>query len=122
MHDYDNQLKYPKPRILFVLLLLLVSEGCMNHRENLLQDAEYRLLGKTKAELIECAGKPSATRQKDGNELLIYTNGLASSEYDSCKLTFILNQGKVIKFDFDGNLSGMRAPAQTCYQVIRNCW
>ncbi len=122
MHHYDTQPKNPKQRILFFLLLLSLNDGCMFHRENILQDAEYRLVGKTKDELVACAGKPSATRFKEGNEFLIYTNGLPGSDPNSCKLTFILIGGKVSKFDFKGDLTGVNSSASACYQVVRNCW
>ena len=108
--------------MLLTLLLFLLIDGCVYHRENLLDDAEYRLMGKTKEDIVSCAGKPSATRQKDGNELLIYTNGLPSSEPNSCKLTFILTGGKVSKFDFIGDLTGLNSSSNTCYQVVRDCW
>ncbi len=122
MHKYEKLTKNYNRRMLLTLMLLFLNDGCVFHRENLLQDAEYRLIGKTKDELIACAGKPSATRQKDGNELLIYTNGLPSSEPNSCKLTFILAGGKVSKFDFKGDLTGINSSANICYQVVRDCW
>ncbi|CAG1022578.1 hypothetical protein MTYM_01836 [Methylococcales bacterium] len=108
-------------KILIPLLALSIS-GCVFHRENLLQDSEYRFMGKSKEELLACAGSPSSTRKKEGNEYLVYTNGRPSSEPDYCKVTFTLADDRVSKFEFAGDLTGMKAAAETCYQVIRSCW
>ncbi len=109
--------------LLFMSLpLLLTINGCVFHRENILQDAEYRLLGKTKDELLACAGEPSSKRSREGKDNWVYTNGKPRTEPDSCKLTFIFVDGKVSKFDFVGDLTGLKSSANTCYQVVRDCW
>jgi hypothetical protein len=109
-------------KIAIASLLFLSNNGCVFHRENILEDAEYRVQGRTKAEILACAGTPSSTRKREGNEYLIYTNGLPSSEPGSCKVTFTLQDGHVSKFEFSGDLTGMKASANTCYQVVRGCW
>ncbi|MFM8331218.1 MAG: hypothetical protein ACKN9T_05975 [Candidatus Methylumidiphilus sp.] len=109
-------------RITLTLLLALMA-GCAQHRENLLETAEYRFQGMDKAELLSCAGAPTSTNSKgDGFEYLRYTDSKPGEAKPVCSVTFTLQDGKVRNFDFKGNLDGYDAASETCYQVVRRCW
>jgi len=108
----------PANRLLLCVCIIL--SACGIHRENILEDAEYRLVGMSKAEVLACAGVPSRVTKSEGNEYLSYGGG-RRNEPQNCDLTFIVREGRVTKLKFSGDLTGLHEKSEECYQLVRDC-
>lgn len=127
--------------LLLVICTLLIS-GCARTkfgRASLANKAKVELIGKTKKEILLCAGVPNRSEKADNIEFLTYVSGgdsrgsIRSSRNSSsrrssvsvkkryCEVTFIFDSGIVEKVNYSGRTGGLATRGEQCAFVLQNC-
>jgi hypothetical protein len=131
--------------VFLILLLLSLScgSGAVYRRSELATKAKTELLGKTKREILTCAGAPIRSQNFEDLELLTYFGGgdyidnspnvtvsvgrgrsSGSSGINAalmyCEATFILKDGKVEQINYAGR-TGIKAKDEQCGFIVENC-
>jgi hypothetical protein len=112
------------------LIPLLLLAACAEHdaairRADTAAFAQTELAGLSRAEILECAGKPTRTAKTGDTESLIYISnadgGSASSREDSCEVTFIFRRGYVEKVQYSVSDVGVFGNGDQCGYVVQRC-
>lgn len=129
-------------KTLVLLVIVTLLAGCASTkfgRADLAQRAKVELIGKTKKDLLICAGVPLRSEQAEDMEFLTYLSGGDSDAYVSsgagssagggtvsarkryCEVTFILRGGVVEKVNYSGRTGGLITEGEQCTFVLQNC-
>jgi len=101
--------------ILVSIFIVLLSTSCATMLFKPYQDKMDTWIGKSSDQLFIVYGPPNASQKlSDGKTVVSYsfsdvegTKGDTNTWY--CKLTFVIENDKIIKWNWDGNLGGMQA-------------
>jgi hypothetical protein len=129
-----------------ITLALVVSavilSGCASTkfgRADLAKRAKIELVGKSKKDILMCAGVPARSQQVEDLEFLTYYSGGDSNAYVAggagssagggavsvkhryCEVTFILKDGVVEKLNYVGRTGGLITKGEQCAFVLQNC-
>jgi hypothetical protein len=123
-------------RLSLTLAAMLLGAGCTPERGAPAAEPAP-LVGKTRAEILACAGTPARTAQQDDAELLVYralgsrrTPGTITRfgerplerEVFSCEATFTIRNGRVAQVSYGGT-TGRSPPTrdEACAAIAANC-
>ncbi len=132
-----------------LVVVSLAVYGCTNSakiRADAFQNARRALVGKTKENILECAGIPTRSAQSGSSEFLTYQSGGVSiknshtsgwgnrpssflsasqrtrEDHMSCEITFVINANKVKKVTYTGNTSNNSSErGEQCYYALQSC-
>ena len=92
------------------------------------------IVGQSRAEVLECAGKPERSVVRGDSELLVYTassgestlmvgagGNLLSNVKHSCEVTMVLRRGYVEEVQYTGLTGGTTTPDQECAPIVKQC-
>lgn len=127
---------------LVLLLSAVILSGCASTkfgRADLAKRAKVELVGKSKKDILMCAGVPARSQQVEDMEFLTYYSGGDSDAYVAggsgssagggavsvkhryCEVTFILRDGVVEKLNYVGRTGGLITEGEQCAFVLQNC-
>jgi hypothetical protein len=123
--------------------------GCAIERAATAQQARADVLGRTKAEIIGCAGVPTSSYTEGSTEVLAYqyvgdrkisstgtvtaqepgrfsAGGLAISSEGSiqqrqCTANFVIENGRVTRLNYSGRTGGLLTAGEQCAFIVSNC-
>lgn len=123
-----------------VATLLAVLSGCVLVGQEAAEKGKTALIGKTKSELLACAGIPGATYQDGGTEYLAYAgtgnyrrpgtttylgNGVfmhaGGGNNTSCIVTLALRNNRVAAVNYRSSGGALIAPDEACGLVVKSC-
>lgn len=128
--------------ILALLVVATLLSGCASTkfgRADFAERAKVELVGKSKKDILTCAGVPVRSQQADNMEFLTYYSGGDSDAYVAggagssagggavsvkkryCEVTFILRDGMVEKVNYAGRTGGLITEGEQCAFVLQNC-
>jgi hypothetical protein len=120
---------------LAVAALALVS-ACAPERGAPTPDTPSPLIGRTRAELLACAGAPNRTARDGDAELLIYTamgsrtvsgemtrfgERKLQEEVYHCEATFAIRNDRVAGVTYRGTTSSVPARNEACAAIVARC-
>jgi len=124
------------------LLIAALLAGCASTkfgRADLAERAKVELIGKSKKDILMCAGVPVRSEQAENMEFMTYYSGGDSDAYVAggagssagggavsvkkryCEVTFILSNGIVEKVNYAGRTGGLITEGEQCAFVLQNC-
>ena len=127
---------------LTLLVITTLLSGCASTtigRSDIADRAKVELVGKSKKDILTCAGVPVRSQQTDNMEFLTYYSGGDSNAYVAggtgtsagggavsikkkyCEVTFILSNGIVEKVNYSGRTGGLLTKGEQCAFVLQNC-
>ncbi len=97
--------------------------------------ARAELVGLSKSQVIDCAGKPESVETKGEKESLSYSassgettlvmgakSTLLANARHACKVVFVLRRGFVEDVEYVGERTGgMLTPGEECLPIVRKC-
>jgi hypothetical protein len=122
-------------------LLALAAAACASPYERLAERGQSELVGLSRDRILACAGSPTETARRDGDELLVYYSELArrvaaaegearspvperdfAPTYTSvCETTFVLRAGRVVEVTMSGRTGAGRPSIAACGIVAERC-
>ncbi|ADJ27061.1 hypothetical protein [Nitrosococcus watsonii] len=127
---------------LALLVIATLLAGCANTkfgRADLAERAKVELVGKSRKDILMCAGVPVRSQQAENLKFMTYYSGGDSDAYVAgeagsstgggavsvkkryCKVTFILSGGVVEKVNYAGRTGGFITEGEQCAFVLQNC-
>jgi hypothetical protein len=127
---------------LVVVVITAVLTGCASTkfgRADLAERAKVELVGKSKKDILMCAGVPVRSQQAENMEFMTYYSGGDSDAYVAggagssagggavsvkkryCEVTFVLRDGVVEKVNYAGRTGGLITKGEQCAFVLQNC-
>ena len=125
--------------------------GCAVERAATAQQARQDLIGKSKAEIIACAGVPSSTIKEGQVEVLAYQYdgdvqvfqsstaeaigtrsdntvrttgfglGVSSVRRRQCIANFVFENGRLKQLNYSGRTGGVLTQGEQCAFIVSNC-
>lgn len=129
-------------KYLIIFAILLISIGGCNNKFTRASTAELgktELVGKSKTDILTCAGAPTRSEKVDDMEFLTYYSGGDSDAYVAggggnsagggsvsikqryCEVTFVLQNNIVQKVNYSGRTGGLITEGEQCAFAIDNC-
>ena len=106
-----------------ILLVLLAGCGTTDYSDQALND---RFVGKTKTELLSCAGIPDAQQHVGEKEVFTYRSQSVFGHQGivitaSCRFNFTLGNGTIesVRVNWSGPLIDQ---SMACDQIAQGCW
>jgi hypothetical protein len=131
-----------KMKLAFVFVIAALLIGCASTkfgRAKLAKRAKVELIGKTKNDILMCAGVPVRSQHAGNIEFMTYYSGGDSNAYLAgnagssagggvvsvkkryCEITFVLRDGLVEKVNYTGRTGGLITKGEQCAFVLKNC-
>lgn len=125
-----------------LLVSVALLPGCASTkfgRADLSERAKTELIGKSKKDILMCAGVPIRSQQTENMEFMTYYSGGDSDAYVAggagsyagggavsvkkryCEVTFVLSDGVVEKVNYAGRTGGLITEGEQCAFVLQNC-
>ena len=114
---------------LVLLVVATLLAGCAStkfSRADLAERAKVELIGKSKKDILICAGAPVRSQQ-DSNAYVVggadssTGGGAVSVKKRYCEVTFVLRDGMVEKVNYAGRTGGLITEGEQCAFVLQNC-
>ena len=136
LNHRGGSIKMAKKTLILITIVMLWLNGCANTKFGRAEQAERaktELLGKTKAEIMMCAGVPVRSEKVDNYEFITYLGGGDSDVYETgeirtasikkryCEVTFAFQDGVVVKINYSGRTGGLVTKGEQCAFVVQNC-
>lgn len=119
----------------------ILLAGCALERATTATQARDALVGKSKSEILACAGAPDRERREGDWEYLSYLRvehpsggelpgearrenpALAKAFADRryCEVTFVLHDGRVQRLGYAGNTGGLLTQGEQCGYIVEPC-
>jgi len=127
---------------LALLVIATLLGGCASTkfgRADLAERAKMELVGKSKKDILMCAGVPVRSQQVENMEFMTYYSGGDSDAYVAggagssagggavsvkkryCEVTFALRDGVVERVNYAGRTGGLITEGEQCAFVLQNC-
>lgn len=118
------------------LLILTFLFGCVTtatrvHRSKIAEKAKTELIGKSKTEILSCAGAPVGKDTSGKLEFLSYVSGNKIGNVDKqknfpvetryCEVTFVFENDKVIDILYTGRTGARSSKDEQCAFVVEKC-
>lgn len=118
------------------LLMLTFLFGCVTaatrvHRSKIAEKAKTELIGKSKAEILSCAGAPVSKDTSGKLEFLSYMSGNKLEKFDKqkklpedtryCEVTFVFENDTVIDILYTGRTGARSSKDEQCAFVVEKC-
>jgi len=122
--------------IIISLLMLTFLFGCVTaatrlHRSKIAEQAKTELIGKSKAEILSCAGAPASKDTSGKLEFLSYMSGNKIGKVDKqkklsedtryCEVTFVFENDNVIDILYTGRTGARSSKDEQCAFVVEKC-
>ncbi|MCP4328491.1 MAG: hypothetical protein GY791_08660 [Alphaproteobacteria bacterium] len=122
-----------------VLALVSLLAACTYERSQVAKDARTELIGKSRGDILACAGRPKTTI-KDG-DLEYFAYYVGNPDYDrvlgvqpteaqkitgsalpkNCKVRIMFRNGIVETVSYSGNTGGIITRGEVCASVVSRC-
>lgn len=118
------------------LLILTFLFGCVTaatrvYRSRIAEKAKTELIGKSKTEILSCAGTPVSKDTSGKLEFLSYMSGNKLGKADKqkkfpedtryCEVTFVLENDQVIDILYTGRTGARSSKDEQCAFVVEKC-
>ncbi len=117
----------------FLLMACLVgSAGCTIERAQIAQDAQNKMIGLRKEQVLACMGVPASKAAEGSTEVWAYNSGNGSTEAAAfrgvavaeshyCIVNVVMTGGVVSKVNYTGPTGGGLTGGEQCAFAVRNC-
>jgi len=125
-------------------LAVLTVSGCEIQRANEASDAQSRMVGMTKEQILGCMGPPANTALVGTTEVWTYNSGngrtdtagtasawgnygwasgfgFSTTEARFCKVNVVMNFSRVSRINYTGPTGGLLTKGEQCAYAIENC-
>ena len=105
----------------------LLVQGCAFVRDQEAIDARSALLGRSRPEIMACAGIPNKDTKADGKEIATYS---VAARYTAsgvvlgvrnCTVSIVFDAGLVSAVDYIVDDPGPLAPLESCAEIVSTC-
>ncbi len=119
------------------IALLCSLGGCVEGSRpdaELAQQARAWLVGLSRDQILECAGKPERISGPARSESLVYTSSSGDSSIvigaaggpvqksrHSCDVTFVMRDNWVVEVQYAGRTGNTLTPDEECAPIVRKC-
>lgn len=117
----------------FLLLACLIGlAGCAVERAQIAQDAQNKMIGLRKEQVLACMGVPVSKATEGATEVWAYNSGggnaeaaafrgVAFAETHYCIINVVMSGGVVSKINYSGPSGGALTGGEQCAFAVRNC-
>lgn len=122
-------------------LLAAAIAGCAVQRSQLATEAQVKLVGLTKEQVLGCMGPPVRRHAEGTTEVWSYNSGdghattigsasslvTGSLDYEAtttrrfCTVNVVMSDGRVSRLDYSGPTGGLLTPGEQCAFAVKNC-
>ena len=105
----------------------VVVQGCAFVRNQDAIDARTALIGKSRPEIMACAGIPNEDTKADGKEIATYSVAARYSASGvvlglrNCTVNIVFEAGRVAAVDYFVDDPGPLAPLESCAEIVSTC-
>lgn len=109
------------------LALCLLVQGCAFLQNQDAIDARSALIGKTRPEIMSCAGIPNEDTKAGTTEIATYSvaarflTGDVVLGLKNCTVRIVFEQGRVSSVDYIVDDPGPLAPLESCAEIVSVC-
>jgi pectin methylesterase-like acyl-CoA thioesterase len=115
-------------RILIIALAGdLLVQGCASIQNREAIDARTALIGRSRPEIMACAGIPNKVAKAGTKEIATYSvadrysaSGVVLGQKD-CTVNIVLEAGRVASVDYFVEDPGPIAPLESCAEIVSTC-
>src|SRR2546430_1269116 len=109
------------------LAICLLVQGCALVRDQQAIDAKSALIGRTRPEVMACAGIPNNVAKSDGKEVDTYS---VAARYlvsgvvlgvRNCTVSIVFDEGRVSAVHYIVEDPGILAPFEECAEIVATC-
>jgi hypothetical protein len=109
------------------LAVSLLAQGCALVRHQQAIDAQSALVGRTRPEVMACAGIPTKVSKSDGKEVDTYS---VAARYlvsgvilgvRNCTVRIVFDEGRVSAVHYIIEDPGILAPFEECAEIVATC-
>src|ERR1043166_6244050 len=103
--------------------------GCAIERAQLAHDAQSRMVGLTKEQVLSCMGVPAAKAAEGATEVRPYNSGnayttgsgfgISSRRY--CTVNVGMSGGRVSRINYSGPTGALLSAGEQCAYPVQNC-
>lgn len=110
-----------------VLAGSLLVQGCAFIQNQDAIDARLALIGRTRPEIMACAGIPNEDTKAGTKEIATYSvaarylTGGAILGLKNCTVSIVFEQGRVFSVDYIVDDPGPLAPLESCAEIVSVC-
>jgi outer membrane protein assembly factor BamE (lipoprotein component of BamABCDE complex) len=127
---------YSVRAISFVAFGGLLLSACALQRAQVANEAQQRMVGKTKEQVFACMGAPVNKAVEGSTEVWSYASGDGHTETDVsggrfwasgtstqryCKINVTMTSGQVVRMNYIGPTGGLITPGEQCAYALQNC-
>ena len=109
-----------KPAIYAVIALPIIISGCVLVAQEQANRAKKVLVGKTKAEILACAGVPTSTFTGGGVEYFAYSSAVTKTN-NQCVMTLTFSGDRVSAVAYRTVSGVFTAPQEACGDMVSTC-
>ena len=124
-----------------VIAISIILTACAIQRAQVANEAQDRMVGMTKEQILSCMGPPMAKAAEGATEVWSYTSGnnrtdvstfgnvsrggffsaggVAESRY--CTVNVTMMNGRVNRMNYVGPTGGVLTPNEQCAFAVKNC-
>jgi hypothetical protein len=109
------------------LVVGLLVQGCAVVRNQDATDARTALIGRSRSEIMACAGIPNNDTKADGKEIATYSVAARYSASGvvlgvrNCTVTIVFDAGLVSSVAYIVEDPGPLAPFESCAEIVSTC-
>jgi len=109
------------------LAICLLLDGCAVVEHEQAINAKWALIGRSRPEIMACAGIPNETQTNHGTETAVYS---AAARYatggtvlglKNCTVLITFVSGRVSGVDYIVDDPGLIAPLEVCAEIVSTC-
>ena len=128
-------------RLTVMVMISMLLSGCMSMdsflgslsfgRASAAERAKSALIGRTRGQILSCAGVPDRTITEGDTEYFTYTRdggtrtvdvyGTKVTKQRNCQVTIEFREGVVFRVIYSGSTGGLLTKGEQCGYIVSNC-
>lgn len=123
-------------RAISIISFGLLLASCALQRAQVAADAQTKMVGMTKEQVLACMGPPQTKAAEGATEVWSYNSGdgsstavvgvgngvaIASRSQRFCTVNVTMVSGRVGRMNYVGPTGGLLTPGEQCAFVLQNC-
>ncbi|MGH8613505.1 MAG: hypothetical protein ACREYF_16185 [Gammaproteobacteria bacterium] len=110
------------------IIVGLILGACAIQRAQVASEAQKKMIGLTREQILACMGPPSAKASEgatevwsypSGNNHIAFSNGFATSRF--CTVNVTMANGRVASMNYIGPTGGILTPNEQCAFAVEHC-
>lgn len=122
--------------VLYALIGAIVVGGCAIQRAQVASEAQNKMIGLSKEQVLACMGPPANRAAEGQTEVWSYNSGngktvaavsgnrygaTAVSSQRFCTVNIVMNAGSVTSLNYVGPTGGLLTAGEQCAFAVQNC-